>query len=512
MTKQRSLQSAVEKTEAGSKAGRLRALMPEIEQRIAAGVRIADIVRTLNANGLQITTATVKSYLYRFRKASRAEVEPDSPGFANGTAFTLADHGVQVDDARPVHAASRGMSGVADATATTPGLLRHINTARCLRLLKRGATRTRADLARELNLTRATIGRAIKELIDAGLVAETIDRLEGGRAGRPGSAICLNPAGAYSIGIDISSISLTGVLVDLNMRVVQRIKAPIGPNVEDVTGVVERIAQFPARLLAASGVDPKRVQGLCVSAPGLVDQSGRVVVAPFLRWHDVPLKQLLDGRKDLPWPVTVCNDAVAFANAERAVANERDAQNMLLFLLTEGLGGAIVQRGQIFEGAHGYAGELGHMVMGPSPATIATQTFELLAGYERFRPFLPVDRSLEEGLAWLAGDGGAQGASAAPALARAFDTWAEVLATGMLNLVYLLDPEKIVLGGPLSLLFPRVESKVKTLLAANLLHGFNPPPIHITRFGADGAAIGAASVVRDLIFSLPRLDPLAHQP
>jgi predicted NBD/HSP70 family sugar kinase len=519
MTKQRSLLSAVEKTEAGSKAGRLRALMPEIEQRIAAGVRIADIVRTLNANGLQITTATVKSYLYRFRKANRAGVEDDSPAFATGTVFTLAGHAAQGDDARQSDATFQGAAsatGGMEAATTTPGLLRHINTARCLRLLKRGATRTRADLARELNLTRATIGRAIKELIDAGLVAETIDRLEGTRAGRPGSAICLNPAGAYSIGIDISSISLTGVLVDLNMRVVQRIKAPIGPNVEDVTGVVERIAQFPARLLAASGVDPKRVQGVCVSAPGLVDRSGRVVVAPFLRWHDVPLKQLLDGRKDLPWPVTVCNDAVAFANAERAVANERDAQNMLLFLLTEGLGGAIVQRGQIFEGAHGYAGELGHMVMGPSSRTIATQTFELLAGYKRFQPFLPADRSLEEGLAWLAGSGGARsrkgGASVDPALARAFDEWAEVLATGMLNLVYLLDPEKIVLGGPLSLLFPRVESKVKKLLAANLLHGFNPPPIHITRFGADGAAIGAASVVRDLLFSLPRLDPFAHQP
>jgi predicted NBD/HSP70 family sugar kinase len=77
----------------------------------------------------------------------------------------------------------------------------------------------------------------------------------------------------------------------------------------------------------------------------------------------------------------------------------------------------------------------------------------------------------------------------------------------MLNLVYLLDPEKIVLGGPLSVLFPRIAPEVDSLLAANLLHGFTAPPIHITRFGVDGAAIGAASVVRDRIFSLPRLDP-----
>ena len=83
---------------------------------------------------------------------------------------------------------------------------------------------------------------------------------------------------------------------------------------------------------------------------------------------------------------------------------------------------------------------------------------------------------------------------------------AEVLATGMLNLVYLLDPEKIVLGGPLCVLFPRIEQKVKKLISDHLLHGFHTPPLLVTRFGADGAAIGAASVVRDQIFALPQID------
>ncbi|MEJ0002741.1 MAG: ROK family protein [Pararobbsia sp.] len=141
--------------------------------------------------------------------------------------------------------------------------------------------------------------------------------------------------------------------------------------------------------------------------------------------------------------------------------------------------------------------------MGATPNTIATQTFELLAGYERFRPFLPADQPLEEALASLANsDGGAD----TPDLTKTFDEWAEVLATGILNLVYLLDPEKIVLGGPLSVLFPRIAPQVRKLLSENLLHGFHTPPLQITRFGVDGAAIGAASVVRDQIFSLPQIE------
>jgi predicted NBD/HSP70 family sugar kinase len=499
MTKQRSLHLAIEKLEAGTKAARLRMLMPEIEQRLAAGTRIADLVQALNTNGLPISTATLKSYLYRFRKTARADAPPDVP-------LPLKDGSRDALPSGPSFDSDDGTTATSMTDApTTPGLLRHINTARCLRLLRRGTTFSRAELARELGLTRATIGHAIRELMDGGLVIEAVERPEGGKLGRPGSGVRLNPEGAYSIGIDISSISLTAVLVDLGMRVVHRIHIPVGPDLLDASQAVEQIARFPARLLAASGVRSEQVHGVCVSIPGLVRQSGRVVVAPFLQWRDVPLKQLLSGRPELPWPITVCNDAVAFANAERTVASERDAQNMLLILLTEGLGGAIVQRGQIFEGAHGYAGELGHMVMGASPKTIATQTFELLAGYQRFRPFLPVDRSLEEGLAWLA-NGNGSGNVDTPKLAKTFDEWAEVLATGILNLVYLLDPEKIVFGGPLSVLFPRVEPKVKQLLSDNLLHGFHTPPLQITRFGADGAAIGAASVVRDQIFSLPRIE------
>jgi predicted NBD/HSP70 family sugar kinase/biotin operon repressor len=498
MTNQRSLHLAIEKLEAGTKAARLRALMPEIEQRLAAGARISDLVRTLNDNGLPMSTATLKSYLYRFRKAAREESPQGAWALAQDVDrdALLSSPSFETND-------DITESRVSDAATTTPGLLRHINTARCLRLLRRGSRFSRAELARELNLTRATIGHAIRELIASGLVIETVDRPEGNRLGRPGSGLALNPEGAYSIGIDISSLSLTGVLVDLEMRVVYRIHAPLGPHPHDVEQAVEQIAQFPGRLLAASGINPERIYGVCVSVPGLVDRSGRVVVAPFLQWRDVPLKQLLSARAELPWPVTVCNDAVAFATAERAVARERDAQSMLLILLAEGLGGAIVQRGHIFEGAHGYAGEFGHMVMGASPKTIATQTFELLAGYERFRPFLPKDRSLEDGLTWLAN---AKGAARTPGLEKAFDEWAEVLATGMLNLVYLLDPEKIVLGGPLCVLFPRIEQKVKKLISDHLLHGFHTPPLLVTRFGADGAAIGAASVVRDQIFALPQID------
>ena len=493
-----SLRLAITRIEAGSKAARLRSVLPDIEQRLSAGARISDVVKVLNENGLAITTATLKSYLYRFRKAVREkQFDPHSarPAAVPGDWTTPAPSS-RVDSPTPEAAPQ-------ETASATPMLLRHINTARCLRRLERGVTLSRADLSRELGLTRETIGHAVKELIDSGLVVETSDRVEGGRPGRPGSGIRLNPQGAYAIGIDISSLNLTAVMVDLKMRIAHRLSDSIEAHADNVERVVEQIANLSARLLQESGVEPSRVQGLCVSVPGLVDRNGRVVIAPFLRWRDVPLKQILSARSDLAWPITVCNDAVAFANAERRMAREQDAQNMLLILLTEGLGGAIVQQGRILEGARGYAGELGHMVMGATPGAIASHTFELLAGYERFRALLPKDQSLERGLEWLAR---ADNTGRTPELEKTFDEWANVLTTGILNLVYVLDPGKIVLGGPLSILFPRVEQRVKRALASNLMHGFTAPPIYITRLGVDGAAIGAASIVRNQLFALPSLN------
>jgi DNA-binding transcriptional ArsR family regulator len=190
---QKFFRTIVDKVEPATKAAKLREVMPEIERKIAAGAHIADIVDALNSNGFDITLATLKSYLYRFRKAARQSAPHDRAGVP---VARLAAH---ADTAAP--------DPHRDSAATTTGLLRHINTARCMRMLRRGTPLTRADLARELNLTRATIGRAIGELLEAGLVTETAERAEEARLGRPGTTIRLNPDGAYSIGIDISSTS-----------------------------------------------------------------------------------------------------------------------------------------------------------------------------------------------------------------------------------------------------------------------------------------------------------------
>jgi predicted NBD/HSP70 family sugar kinase len=384
---------------------------------------------------------------------------------------------------------------------TTNSLLRHINALRCLRVLRRGIPLSRADIGRELGITRATVGNSINPLLSEGLVIESQDQGEGGRAGRPGVLVALNPSGAYFIGLDISTTAINAVLIDFAMRTVAKRTLSISEHYRDAPHVINLLAELPRQLIETARLRNKQIRGLCVSIPGIV-KGGCIVSAPWLGWQDVDLRTLLSKQIKARWPIEVCNDAVALASAVRAEAGENEMQDVLLILLAQGIGSAHIRQGRIVEGAHGFAGEIGHMVMGDRARLAASHTFEIMAGYERFLPFIPGGQSISEGLVTLSlVDKPHQ------ELANQLEEWGAVLAAGLLNLIHILDPQNIVLGGPLAVLYPRVAEHVRHELASYLVHGFKVPPISVTRCGADGAAIGAAALVRDALFALPELAP-----
>lgn len=380
----------------------------------------------------------------------------------------------------------------------TNKLLRHINAVRSLRLLSRGQVMSRAEIARELGLTRPTIGYAIAALAEDGLVVESAEATADGRKGRPGIGVQLNPAGAYFVGIDIGTKVVTTVLVDLAMTVVSRKVEPTGPNFRDLEPLIERLLPTAREVVCGSGIDATRVGGIGVSVPGIVGRAGQVVNAPFLEWRDYPLRERLVRSCPEEWPIIVCNDAFALANAERAALTEVESRDLFLMLLAEGIGGAIVDDGRVFGGAHGYAGEIGHtrIAIGDRAAP-----FETLAGAKAFSEFLAPNQAVSEGVAMLLARQGD------PAVAGALDRWGEAMSVGLANLIHLLDPGRVILGGPIADLHPTRDAHINRRLKDLLLPGFSLPEISVASSGADGAAIGAAATIREQMFVLPDLDP-----
>ena len=381
---------------------------------------------------------------------------------------------------------------------TTNSVLRHMNAVRCLRVLRRDVALSRADIARELNVTRATVGNSIKQLLAEKLVIDLNESAEANGVGRPGALVSLNPTGAYFIGLDISSAEINAVLVDFSMRVIAKRLVSIADRYSDSSRVIELIASLPGELIEVAKVRASRVRGVCISVPGIV-RDGRIISAPWLNWQDVDVIAALSGAMKLDLRIHICNDAVALASAVATDAAEGDLSDVLLLLLAQGIGSAHLRQGRVVEGAHGLGGEVGHMVMGAKPGMAATHTFEILAGYQKFLPFIREGSPIPEGLTALST------LESTAAFEVALEEWAQALATGLLNLIHILDPRTIVLGGPLAVLFPRVSQRVEQLVAENLVHGFQVPPISVARFGGDGAAIGAAALLRENLFDLPEL-------
>ena len=377
---------------------------------------------------------------------------------------------------------------------TTTRLLRRMHARHCLRLLQGGQTLSRADMARALGVTRATIGYAVAELTAAGLVLETPAPAPT-RLGRPGVALRLNPQGALFIGIEMDTRAISGVLLDLNMQVVARKVDPTGDAFHDPQAMLSRLMTVAQGLAAQT--DPARLIGLGVAVPGLVGRQGQVVNAPLLGWRDFALQANLQRLAPADWQIDVCNDAFAFASAERAA--EAEPQSLLMVLLAEGVGSAYLDEGRMISGAHGFAGELGHMIVSVRGRA---GPLEAMAGAAGFPHAMRAGMSVAQGVATLLAS------LNTPQTQAALDLWTEALAIGLANAAHLLDPDRIVLGGPLSALYPHVADRLKDRLAALMLQGHATPSLHLARYGDEGAAIGAAARLRARMFALPDLaDP-----
>lgn len=377
----------------------------------------------------------------------------------------------------------------------TTRLLRRMTALQCLRLLQGGQSLSRADMARVLGVTRATIGHAVSELTAAGLVLETPTSTTE-RIGRPGVALRLDPKGALFIGVEIDTRAISAVLLDLTMHVIARKVDPVGEAYHDPQAMVSRILSIAQSLAAQT--DPARLVGLGVAVPGLVGRQGQVVNAPLLGWRNFAMQAALRAAAPAPWQIDVCNDAFAFASAERAA--DPEPSSLLMVLLAEGVGSAYLDEGRMVSGANGFAGELGHMIVSVRGRAGA---LEEMAGAAGFPTMMRLGRSVAEGVAALLASADTSDTQAA------LDLWAEALAIGLANAAHLLDPARIVLGGPLSVLYPAVVDRVTQHLSALMLQGHAAPSLHLARYGSDGAAIGAAARLRARIFALPDLGKAA---
>lgn len=312
-------------------------------------------------------------------------------------------------------------------------------------------------------------------------------------------------------GLDLGGTKLLGVIVDpAGTEPLASAKVPTPRGAEGVINAMVDLASTLADQVQAAGHGQMRALG--VGAPGLVDRSGTFRYGPNLPdVVDVPLADVLSAR--LGVPVVVDNDATCAGWAEHERGASRGANHSLLFTLGTGIGGGMTVKGEVLRGAHGFAGEPGHMVVDPSgpPCPCGRrgcwERYASGTGLGRLGREAAAAGRLTAVLAKVGGDAVlidglvvTQAALAGdPEALAVMHTFADWLAFGIANILNVVDSEIVVLGGGLvaagHLFLDPVRAGVRDLVMGSA----HRPEVPIVaaelgeRAGAWGAALLAAT-------------------
>lgn len=237
------------------------------------------------------------------------------------------------------------------------GLIRTLNRAAVLGLIGSSGPIARADIARALQLSPATVTAVTRDLVDEGIV-RVVDQIPSA-GGRPALRLALVPEAGHVLGVKVSPDHLAGVVVDLEGEVVDAFTTPF-----DATGphVIDRI-EAAIRPVVDRRADAAPLIGIGLGVPGLVDADGGTVEAPSLGWGRLALGSVLRSRMGVP--VLIENDVNTLAIAERLYGYGREIDDFVTVTIGAGVGLGIVSRGELHRGSRGGAGELGHVTIRP---------------------------------------------------------------------------------------------------------------------------------------------------
>lgn len=419
-------------------------------------------------------------------------------------------------DARPLYDDRTSLAR--PAAPADQGSIRRSNLGLVLRHLRDAGPRSRARIAQETRLNKATVSSLVAELVQRGLVSDgEVNRA--GSVGRPGLMVELDGHGVCGIGVELN-VDYTAVLV-LDLRGGVLFERRVGLDVPGVgpDRTLDEVARLVGEAIDAAVARGARPAGLSVAVPGLVQRGvGVVTLAPNLGWHDVPLVDALRARLgDVELPIRVENDANLSAIAEWAMGSEAGSADLVYLTGEVGVGGGVIVAGQLLRGHSGLGGEVGHMSLGGTDhlcgcgrrgcwETVVGLSALLRAAADSDDPVRDPAGDLETRLAEVlrradAGDG---------RTVAALRQIGRHLGIGAAVLVNVFNPQVLVLGG----YFAVVGRHLMEPLAAELEARVFGPGVAGVRvvpstLGFTAAGRGGAYVALDPVFDDPTTVPVA---
>jgi N-acetylglucosamine repressor len=350
-------------------------------------------------------------------------------------------------------------------------LMAEMNRNLVFNVLRNGAV-SRAEVVRTTGLSPATVSSIVSELMESGLVNEIGQGKS--RGGRPPLVLRINDERNYAVGVKIMRPGIFIVVTDIRAEVLysEMVELDWGPVTDDRTlsargphepsSVLERICVAIEEAAARAGVGMSKVVGIGIGLSGLIEPgTGTCRYTPLFGWTDVQVAAPIAKR--LERPVMLENDCNALTVAEQWFGRGQGVDDFVVVAVGEGVGAGIVIDGNLYRGADGAAGEIGHLpVAGATLQCSCGRSGCLEAVSSEGAVIAYVEGAIAEGetsslsakgLSNITIEGVAIAAEAGDAVATAaLQRAGHMLGLGIAALVNLLNPRSVILfaQGPLA--------------------------------------------------------------
>lgn len=349
-------------------------------------------------------------------------------------------------------------------------------------VLIRGS-QSRVSLARKLGMSRASLSRISRELVDLGLVGEGEVVLRSTR-GRPPENLVAQPSAAHLLGVKLTGEALYTVVTDLSGRVVATDERLLPGR--DVPTVVELIGEVSDQLLA--GQTLPAAAGVCLAGDvRTTDGTEYIDRSIFLEWDAVPIADLVRDRIGLP--TVTSNDVQALTAGYHWLGAGAGVRTLVLFGLGAGIGSSFVAMDELQVGGYGRAGRIGHPRVGgvgrpcPRGHVDCVHSFVTIPSIEHNAGVAPGDYPAAVTAARLG----------EPRAVAAFASAARALGLVVAQVIDIIDPEEVVVTGEGTDLLDLSYGEFEIAVREQLEDGEHPAlPVRVLPFEFGHYARGAA--------------------
>ena len=374
-----------------------------------------------------------------------------------------------------------------------PELMRQINRAVILDLLRNNGKLSRAQIARKLKLSKATVSRVVNELIKDLIIEETGEGDAGEAGGRRPIMVDINSCNKFVMGIDLGTTNTVIAIANLKGEIINKIRVPTNRN-HSIDTIIAQVTDLVEDILKQSNIKKNMVVGLGIAVAGVVEKdSGVIEFSPNFNWENINIVRLLEEKTGIRTLADNCTRTMTMG--ETWYGNGKAAENLFYINLGYGIGSAMVIDGKIYNNHS----EFGHIMISSEKIRCSCGKYGCL---ETVASGNAIERKANQQLSnrsngWITAKDLAEWAKQGDLIAKKiFEETSYYLGKGIAMIANVFNPDKIIIGGGVS--------GAGHLLLEHIQDSFNKytmkiiksrTKIELSSLGMDAGVYGAISMI-----------------